>query len=407
MNVTLETDFYKLLNTYEIDDLQDILHKTGIIINRCPDGRVHFEVNLFDTSYKQYKVRYQSRGLVLDTIEKKFLAIPPPAFKYLDRIKESEVRNHYDNKKYRIVEANDGTNITIYKFNGETYASSSKSADISNYYWEGNKTFSQMLFEVASRSNPQFLQDTNLKLTDRGILSWNIPEKYSVTIGFRHHNIHPDKSDPEKIWLVKCINRETLIDESIPELKSLERNKDVTSDFNTLDEILSKADRDVVLNHQDKVYGYILQSLDSDIDSVFIPSSLYKLYQHFFYSVQRNKDDELKHNDRYIYSVMRNVLSDHTNYINTLSRLIPEYGQLVDKINIFIDTLISRIIAKIHDNTIFNENIYTDFINKIIQEVKANESDLDIKSPEATKLINDYVKSIDNTYQLTHIYLKE
>lgn len=407
VDISLETDFYQLINTYDIDDLEELFNSKGIIINKCNDGRIHFEVNLFDTSYKPYRIRYQSRGLVLDSIEKKFLAIPPNAFKYFNTVKESDVRKNFEDNKYRIIEANDGTNVTIYKFGGETYVSSSKSPDISNYYWQGDKTFSQMLYDVAIRTNPEFVKKTRFTLNEDSGISWNIPEKYSVTLGFRHHNIHPDKDDPERIWLVRCINRETLLDERLPALECLETNKDVTSEFATFDELLQRKDRDILLDKNDKNYGYILQSVSPVVDSIFIPSSLYRLYQHFFYSLEKDKNDKLKHNNRYIYSIMRNILSNNTTYLKVLSKIIPEYREIVDKLVIFVDLMVNRVISKVHDESLFADSIYENFINNIISEVVANEKDLDLKSPEATKLINDYVMSKDNTYELTSIYLND
>jgi hypothetical protein len=404
--LTPNTDFFQLLNIYDVDDLQDILSSIGVKINKCQDGRVHFEVNLFDTSHKPHRVRYQARGLVIDSLEKKFLSIPPYPAKYIDTIKLDDVRKAFNEKQYNVIEAYDGTNITIYQFNGETYASSAKSPDISNYYWQGNETFSEMIFGVATKTNPEFIKDSGLKLSNEGNLSWNIPDEYCVTLGFRHHNIHPDKSDPEAVWLVRCVNRDTLLDEELPQLASLKRNK-VVSEVGTFDELLATADRDITINHKEKLYGYILRPKNHIGEQVFIPSSLYKLYQHFFYSVERNKDDEIKHHNRYIYSICRNLLSNNNNYLKVLCKLIPEYYEEMEKINVFLDTIVSRLLARIYDDTVFIDTIYTDFLDKIIQEVKVNEPDLNIKSIEASKLLTDYVRSIENTYALTEIYLKE
>ena len=400
------TDFFQLLNTYDVDDLQDILSNIGININKCQDGRVHFEVNLFDTSQKYHPLRYTARGMVIDSIEKKFLSIPPYPAKYIDNVKLADVKSVFDAGNYNVIEAYDGTNVTLYQFNGETYASSAKSPDISNYFWQGNKTFSEMIFEVATKTNPDFIKDTNLKLSNEGNLSWSIPENYCVTLGFRHHNIHPDKSDPEAIWLVRSVNRDTFLDVELPQLSNLKRNK-VVSEVGTFDELLSTADRDITINHKEKLYGYILKPKGLVGEQVFVPSSLYKLYQHFFYSVERNKNDEIKHHNRYIYSIFRNLLSNNTNYLKVLCKLIPEYYEEIEKINIFIDTMVSRLLTHIHDNSIFVDTIYRELLDKVIQEVKENEPDLNVKSVEASKLLCDYIRSIENSYVLTEIYLKE
>ena len=406
-----DSDFFALLTTFDMEELIKLLKPAGIKVNQCTDGRVHFSVNLFDTSIKPYRVRYQCKGMVIDPIDNKFLSIPSIPFRYISTVKEADVKEFFDNKLYEVVAAYDGTNLTIYNFNGETYASTSKSPDVSNYFWQGEKTFSQMLFEVSTKVNSEFVTATEMKVNNNGSLAWNIPEQYCVTLGFRHHNIHPDTTDPEDVWLIRCVNRNTMLDEDLAALQSLKRNKIVTNKFDSYSQLIQHADRDITLNHNDKLYGYILQSKDISktqaLSYIFIPSSLYKLYQHFFYSIERSKNDELKHHNRYIYSLFRNVLSDNNNYLRVLGRILPKYDEEIKEINVFLDNITTKILSRFYDITVFSNSDSTLFMDEIIADLRKNESDLDIKSIEATKLIGDYIRSPENTYKLTEIYLKD
>jgi len=409
--LSLTDNFFGLLNSQDIDELAEKLEPAGITVNRYDDGRIHFEVNLFDSSYKPYDVRYDAKGIVVDGIDKTFLAVPNRSFKYINMVKESDVVALFDKGLYNIIEAYDGTNITFYNFNGELYAATAKSVDVSNFYWQGSKTFAEMFFEVATSTNPDFVKAVALKLTSNGNLQWNIPETFSVTLGFRHHNIHPDTSDPQAIWFTRCVNRVTLLDEELPQLAALKRNKVVTDQFASYKELTQKADRDITLNHNDKLYGYILDSKNllqtKGLSHIFIPSSLYKLYQHFFYAVERCKDDEISHSNRYLYSIFRNVLANNTNYLKVLIRLMPKYSDDIDKINIFIDSMINRILARALDSTVLEGTQYIEYVDEVIENIKKNEPDLDIKSMEANKLVNDVIRSVDNAYKLTELYLKE
>ena len=137
----------------------------------------------------------------------------------------------------------------------------------------------------------------------------------------------------------------------------MKRNKDVSAQFTNLPALIQHANRDIVLNHNDKLYGYILKSKNpaetKELSHIFVPSSLYRLYQHFFYAVERCKDDDISHNNRYIYKTIDTELIPFT----------PKYQYKCYEIKIFIP---------LTTNEIFITSTFTGFFILIIISALSN-----------------------------------
>ena len=225
---------YEIINSnHDFDTLLEKADKEKIEIIKTDDCRLFFKVNILDTSIKKTKFRYYSKGMVLDELENKLLSIPSLPLNYYEHVNKTSFNELYINNNYDIIYAKNGTSVTLYDFNGTINMSTGKSYNISNYYWSGDKTFSQMFYESA-QTNQEFVTNTKLNLSDNGHINWNIPENYCVTFGFSHTNIHKciEKND---IWLIRCIDRDSKEDVELESLKCLIKNTYISEKLSLTD----------------------------------------------------------------------------------------------------------------------------------------------------------------------------
>ena len=131
---------------------------------------------------------------------------------------------------------------------------------------------------------------------------------------------------------------------------------------------------------------------------------MYRTLQYFFYSFSKKVEDKLTHNNRYSYSILKNILSNNCDYINLLLKLQPEYSDKVSEYNKFISNIINRCFLRFNDSTYGHTTNYAKFINRIVDTLKKNEPDLKNNNEVITKLLNDYVKDANNTKELLDIY---
>jgi hypothetical protein len=183
----------------DIDEIEFYLKNAKIKITNTNDDRLHFTMDPFDLSVASYVARYQCRGLIMHDGDFTPLCIPPPALKYLDNVSERVLKENYEKGLYEVTLAHDATHVNLYWFEGALCMGTGRTVDLCNCFWNGIKTFAEMFIEVASK---ELIESTGLKLLQGGQLWWNLPKHYCVTIGFKHHNIHPDQSEPMGMWLV-------------------------------------------------------------------------------------------------------------------------------------------------------------------------------------------------------------
>jgi hypothetical protein len=155
---------------------------------------------------------YECNGLVLDARTWRPLAVPPCAFAALPAAKVLDERLAAGD--YDIVRVDDGTVVTVYSWehpaDGTVWAiGSSNGFDVSNLYWCGPLTYAEVFVDLARRRYPDFVAETGLGLekdSDGGtrLRFDKLDCDYCYTIGFRHHNYHPVRADPERMWVVQC-----------------------------------------------------------------------------------------------------------------------------------------------------------------------------------------------------------
>lgn len=155
------------------------------------------------TSYKRRadlstELYRQLNGIVLQYPGWKVLAVPASMFNQKPR--ESElIKNLSDYDVYPII---DGTVVTLYWHDtvnggpGSWRLSSTNGFDVTDYCWMSGLTYFAAIMKIAERY-PQFSLA-------------RLNKSCSYTIGFRHHDFHPMRSDPEKLWFIQSCNLDIL-----------------------------------------------------------------------------------------------------------------------------------------------------------------------------------------------------
>lgn len=154
-------------------------------------------------------LQHECNGLVLDATTWRALSVPPGAFHLspgaaaLDPLLAQGL--------YDIIRADDGTVLTIYHWTppglgpaGQWCLASSNGYDVSTLRWCGDRTFASILFDLATRHYPGFVESAGVTLDESGRLRFErLDPSRCYTVGLRHHDFHPVLADPERLWLIQ------------------------------------------------------------------------------------------------------------------------------------------------------------------------------------------------------------
>jgi hypothetical protein len=153
----------------------------------------------------------ECNGLVVDARSWRVLAAPPPAFD--PRGSAREVDPRLAAGLYDVVHVDDGTIVTLYCWDhpaeGPTWAlASSNGYDVSSLRWVGPLTYAEVFADLACRLYPAFVETAGLALDRRPdgttrLRFARLDPQRCYTVGFRHHNFHPLRLDPERMWQVQ------------------------------------------------------------------------------------------------------------------------------------------------------------------------------------------------------------
>jgi broad specificity phosphatase PhoE len=343
-------------------------------------------------------------GYVFDITTKKPISIPPqPLLKKLNKKGIELVNTYLEQKLYDIIKIEDGTIITLYSWihptNGLMWSMASNNGyDVSSFKWMGKMTYAEIFYDLVNRLYPEFKEITGLNIlyiphggVIKTILTFtNLDTNYCYTMGFRHHNFHPMKIDPEKIWQVqysdlssenpkvyyggkflptilpiqevwdysKFVNVENTVNYTII------KNKGKSSFINTCIEI-GKSVEDSIYFEKDDVlqsnfspqYGFIFRSLDfdktGDLSNFIIEYPLFQVNKELIYDQYSSlKDCTINEKNRMYYNAMRAFLNDGRGDIYTSAKkkftsLYPEWSPKFYGFNEFMNSLTIQIINNI------------------------------------------------------------
>jgi hypothetical protein len=151
-------------------------------------------------------------GTVFDVRSWQLLVAPPPAFNLRPAAREVDALLAED--AYECIRVEDGTVVTLYCWDhpqrGATWSlATSNGYDVSSLYWMGTKTYSEVVFDLVSRLHPAFVSATGAALvTEAGetrLTFTALDPSHSYTFGFRHHDFHPIRADPERVWQIQAV----------------------------------------------------------------------------------------------------------------------------------------------------------------------------------------------------------
>lgn len=350
--------------------LTDILGK-GIKVRREQNAeRVLLSVDRQRADFKREIVQ-QCNGLVLSCPKWEVLAVPPPTVPINTRRKSVAATI----AKYKIYEINDGTVVQLYWYNESWRISTANGFDVNKYTWIGEKTYEEALFSLLANV-PDFSLDT----LDRG---------YCYTIGFRHHDFHPLKADPERVWFIQKVNLAALnstkpsleISYDHAPLPAQRLVESVESYYHLLDKC------DAALNRYMETksgtapeinYGYILRGSFTELGenaNVMIESSLLKKVRTIIYNVPKKGIVLKSPQQRLEYLCLRAYLSHDLKYpfINLFPHLaarMTHYDEVFKKMTArIVSALRSRrnLVAPNNDPLDALVNSFVKYIEKQLQ----------------------------------------
>ena len=351
-------------------------------------------------------------GFILDITTKAILSAPlAPLLNKLNKSAIKLVDSHLKNNLYEIIKIEDGTIITLYSWmhpqNGIMWSmASNRGYDVSSFKWMGKMTYAEIFYDLVERLYPEFKALTGMGILYislngevKTILTFsNLDPTKCYSLGFRHHNFHPLKIDPEKIWQVQYSDLSTKNEiiqvysggffppEILPVQEICQYSKFVSTDstqaisysiiekkgessfINACIECGKYIEKSSLFADDDDCmaassyipqYGFILRSLDisqtGDLSNIIIEYPLFinikkLIYEHF------NKDALINETNRMKYNAMRAFLNDgrgdiFTSYKKKFIALYPEWSA---KFYVF-EQFIAQLTIQIRLNIIYQQ----------------------------------------------------
>jgi hypothetical protein len=345
-------------------------------------------------------IYYECNGMVFDMHDWQVLVIPVMGF--------CSVPNNTNISNYKIMSVMDGTIVTLYPWThtskGKVWSLASNGGyDVFNMKWIGNLTYMEILQDLFERLYPDFVEYAGKNFE-------NLDTNYSYTIGFRHHNFHPFKADPEKVWQIHSTDLRTQTLTPEPMLKFIARQIPIECPFSTIKEIkdsLSDAINNALANMADKAntadtadtantadtatpqinYGYILCAPSTP--SILIESPLLTKIRNLIYK------------SRFVYPKDMDIIAINS-YVSCKNReiflkLFPEWQQKFEKYDTIVQNITRGIIHTLRQRTMKSSSKEPNFqstfgqltktiLTNITESEKINVFDKNIES-----IIKDFI----------------
>lgn len=284
---------------------------------------------------------YYCNGCVIDTIEWKPLVVPPITFN--KRKNPETIESFYNQGLYDVIKVIDGTVVTFYYFRNQWNISSSNSYDVSTFYWIGNMTYAEVIYDLFTRLYSSVAEKYGLEFVDDRLDFTQLSKSKCYTIGFRHHNFHPLKKDPERMWNIQHVNLTNGYVSFNDGIKGLP-NQPVINAVSSMDQLnfINKTSiSEATKENPTFNYGYILRSknpsLTKEYSSVILRSSLLKKIKKNIYEYPDNALKQcIDHTNRFEFISMKNFFNKAER--NEMSQLYPQllerfplYSKCVDE----------------------------------------------------------------------------
>lgn len=158
-------------------------------------------------------ISHECNGVVIDGRTWRALAVQPRALNA--RPDAGAVDELLGSGAYDIINVDDGTVVTLYRWDhpaGEPVwaLASSNGYDVSSMLWSGSKTYAEVVADLATRIYPGFVEASGMTLVKSGgatrLAFSSLDPARCYTFGFRHHNFHPLRADPERMWQIQSFD---------------------------------------------------------------------------------------------------------------------------------------------------------------------------------------------------------
>lgn len=272
---------------------------------------------------------YYCNGCVIDTLKWKAVSVPPMAFN--KRQVPELIESYYKQGLYDVLKVIDGTVVTFYYWNNYWNISSSNSYDVSSFYWIGDMTYAEIIYDLFTRLYPDTIETNGIQLIDNNRLDFcKLQKNKSYTIGFRHHNFHPIKSDPECMWNIQNVHLSSGRIEFNDGIQGLPNQQIITA-VNSLDQLnhINKSAMADALRQENPVfnYGFILrsknQSITKEFSNILLSSTLLKKIKKNIYEYPANTLKQfITHTNRFEYITMKNFFNKSER--NEMIQLCPQ-----------------------------------------------------------------------------------
>ncbi len=367
-------------------------------------------------------LRAECNGVVVDAATWQPLSVPPRAFARSPS--HRAVDQHLAAGRYTMVRASDATVATLYHWNMTWCVSTNNGYDVSGLKWMGGLTYAEILFELLGRV-PDFVAATGMTLdveAGNRLGFEGLDTGRCYTVGFRHHNFHPLRSDPEGIWNIQSVDLKTLERSSTLGLPGiacqppLEIPPDSTFESisqslaGSLDDAVAVIGSDCEAKSDSFVYGYILRAADPastpGCADVLIESDLLQTVRRLMYNRPPMRDAEsLDHDGRQLYHALRAYLTpaDRTLFVALFPDLCPQFKRIAD----FVSAVVSGVVMLARQRRMSGgrdspattrlQTIVAMFLDLILRDAPQ----FDVGSKDAINVIKAYV--VQPVYAATYL----
>lgn len=382
-----------------IDQIREEFKKYGIKVSYSPDEKDR-RVIFSATKQQRHSPKFDAfvaecNGLVLRSDTWQPLVIPPKTFKSnvdADVINVGIARNEYD-----ILEAVDGTMISLYFYSNSWRISTAKGFDVTRLKWNGI-AYNQVLKEVLRACH-----------IDVAKFYESLDKAQCYTFCFTHPVFHPfwkTRDDNMKIVFVQSANLTTWQSstknpfDSIPSQTKLGKVKNIRELFRELPKTLDNYVKTGAIN-----FGYILR-LKDDADgaspeqitysNVFLESRLLQTIRHMYYDGRHNIAARAKKYDLETYIVVNAFLDRQINV--RFLQLFPQYTSHFRDLEAISVKLVSSMLDMIAEDRKEDPPDAQDFERAsagfLINEL-GKVYTVDVKSRDSTRTVSSFVLNKD------------
>lgn len=335
------------------------------------------------------------------------MSVPPLSFNKQHNytiVDKYLAQNLYD--IYKVV---DGTIVTLYYWGNRWNIASSNGYDVSSYYWIGDLTYAEVLYDLFSRLYPESIDKNGITLVDNFLLDFNLDTNFCYTIGFRHHNFHPLLLDPECVWNIQHVNlltKEVIYENGllgIPNQINIDQSTECIKSVDQLTSINKLSVNNAVKINPSFNYGFILKSRDPSItkqfSSVLIESPLLRKIKNHIYDYPSNLLNQFINNkNRLEYVIIKNYFNKQEK--NDIIQLYPQFNNVYTSLSKCINDTINCIItimknkqANTNDQLNYKPCIIT-LSYALLKHISKHEA-LDPFNKDIESILKDYITNIE------------